>query len=607
MFGAWEHRWIADDGLIVLRTVRNLLAGNGPVFNMGERVEANTSTAWTYLVFALAWLTGLRLEYLVLGLALALSAAGLLFAMAGSRRFWGSGSGLLLPAGALVYIATDPARDFATSGLENSLSLFWLGLLWFSLMWLAERWARGEPPRTALGAVALFAGLAPLVRPELALVGGAVLLLMVLAPVGWPNRFLITAAAGALPVGYQIFRMGYYGALVPTPAIAKDASGSKWSQGWHYLLDFVGPYWLWLPVLLVAALLAAVLAGRRGGEGRQAAPAHWATRKSVLASVLSGFGVIEALYWVHEGGDFMHGRVLLAPLFCALLPIMVIPVRFPWSARSPALSGARVRSASPAHVAPFRLGSHPRGVPREVLVQIIPALLWAGIAGWALFAALGAHRGDPTAVNEYGIVDERRFYSANTGHAHPILAEDYLDYPRMHGLVEAVRDNPTGGVLFPGWDADWVLDPLPDPPLRGQPYRTTVYFLNLGMSSMNLPLNVRVLDQMGLAYPLASHTERIPNGRLGHDKLLFGDWVIADAGGADDHPYLPAQFDSIWVRQAREALTCPETVELLDSYRAPLTWERFKQNLKHSLKLTGYRIDRVPKYELQRCGLPPVQ
>ena len=26
--GAWERRWIADDGLIVLRTVRNLLAGN---------------------------------------------------------------------------------------------------------------------------------------------------------------------------------------------------------------------------------------------------------------------------------------------------------------------------------------------------------------------------------------------------------------------------------------------------------------------------------------------------------------------------------------------------------------------------------------------------
>ncbi|PRC60136.1 hypothetical protein C6A85_19870, partial [Mycobacterium sp. ITM-2017-0098] len=50
-WGAWQRRWIADDGLIVLRTVRNLLAGNGPVFNAGERVEANTSTVWSYLMY----------------------------------------------------------------------------------------------------------------------------------------------------------------------------------------------------------------------------------------------------------------------------------------------------------------------------------------------------------------------------------------------------------------------------------------------------------------------------------------------------------------------------------------------------------------------------
>ncbi len=42
-WGAWQRRWIADDGLIVLRTVRNLLAGNGPVFNaMRDSVLAGT-------------------------------------------------------------------------------------------------------------------------------------------------------------------------------------------------------------------------------------------------------------------------------------------------------------------------------------------------------------------------------------------------------------------------------------------------------------------------------------------------------------------------------------------------------------------------------------
>ena len=34
---------------------------------------------------------------------------------------------IMLPAGALVYIAVPPARDFATSGLESGLVLAYLG------------------------------------------------------------------------------------------------------------------------------------------------------------------------------------------------------------------------------------------------------------------------------------------------------------------------------------------------------------------------------------------------------------------------------------------------------------------------------------------------
>ena len=142
-WGAWERRWIADDGLIVLRTVRNLLAGNGPVFNAGERVEANTSTIWTYLIYLGGWIGGpVRLEYVALALALVLSVAGVAMAMLGAGRLYAPGLGgrraLLLPAGALVYIAVPPARDFATSGLENCLVLAYLGLLW----WMMVCWSQ---------------------------------------------------------------------------------------------------------------------------------------------------------------------------------------------------------------------------------------------------------------------------------------------------------------------------------------------------------------------------------------------------------------------------------------------------------------------------------
>ena len=86
-WGAWQRRWIADDGLIVLRTVRNLLAGNGPVFNAGERVETNTSTLWTFLTYFGGLIGGpVRLEYVALTLALCLSVAGVVLANARHRK-----------------------------------------------------------------------------------------------------------------------------------------------------------------------------------------------------------------------------------------------------------------------------------------------------------------------------------------------------------------------------------------------------------------------------------------------------------------------------------------------------------------------------------------
>ena len=248
-WGAWQRRWIADDGLIVLRTVRNLLAGNGPVFNKGERVEANTSTVWTYLVTLGGWIGGsTQLEYVALALALTLSVLGIVLAMLGTGRLYAPGlrgrRALLLPAGALVYIAIPPARDFATSGLENGLVLAYLGLLW----WMMVCWSqalrlptvpRGRarlPERNATsrvfdGSLAFVAGLSVLVRPELALIGGLALVMMLVAARGWRRRLLIVVAGGLLPVAYQVFRMGYYGLLVPGTAIAKDASGSKWHAG----------------------------------------------------------------------------------------------------------------------------------------------------------------------------------------------------------------------------------------------------------------------------------------------------------------------------------------------------------------------------------------
>lgn len=597
-WGAWQRRWIADDGLIVLRTVRNLLAGNGPVFNEGERVETNTSTAWTYLTYAGGWVGGpMRLEYVALALALGLSVLGIAFVMLGTGRLFAPSlrgrRAIMLPAGALAYVALPPARDFATSGLETGLTLAYLGLLW----WMMVCWSqpvRGRPDgRVFTGALAFVAGFSVLVRPELALMGGLALIMMLVAARTWRRRVLIVVAGGALPVASEIFRMGYYGLLVPGTALAKDAAGDKWSQGVTYLSNFDAPYAVWVPLVLFVPLGALVLAARRrpsflrpvlAPDYGRAARAVQSPPAVVAFELVSG--LLQALYWIRQGGDFMHGRVLLAPLFCLLAPVAVIPVLIPDGKDYSRETGYWVAGAAGA--------------------------LWLGIVGWSLWAANSPGMGDDaTRVTYSGIVDERRFYAQATGHAHPLTAADYLGYPRMAAILAALDNTPEGALLLPSGNyTQWDLVPMTQPPPGGTPGRGqvkpqhTVFFTNLGMVGMNVGLDVRVIDQIGLANPLAQHTERLKHGRIGHDKNLFPDWVIADGPWVKIYPGIPGYLDANWVAQAVAALKCPETDAVLASVRAPMTLHRFLSNVLHAYEFTKYRIDRVPLYELARCGLP---
>ena len=633
-WGAWERRWIADDGLIVLRTVRNLLAGNGPVFNAGERVEANTSTVWTYLVYLGALVGGpVRMEYVALVLALVLSVLGVVFAMLGAARLYAPSlrgrRALMLPAGVLVYIAVPPARDFATSGLENGLVLAYLGLLWWMMVCWSQALRAPSPARAALpvfrgGAptirrqpvrppplhpqprstvsgffdvtLAFVAGMSVMVRPELALVGGLALVMMLIAARDWRRRGLIVLAGGLVPVGYEIFRMGYYGLLFPGTALAKDASGAKWPQGFVYLANFNGPYLLWAPAILLAGLAVVVMVtrGRPWGIRHTVAPGSgWTARivqspQAVVVFMLVS-GVLQALYWIRQGGDFMHGRVLLTPLFCMVAPIAVIPLVLPDGTRMARGAGYLFVGAT--------------------------SVLWASIAGWSLWVANSNGMGsDATRVTYSGIVDERRFYAQATGNANPLTAADYLDYPRMRAVMTALNNTPDGALLLPSgnydqWDVVPAIPPPPPPPdapadanrVRNGPH--TVFFTNLGMLGMNVGLDVRVIDQIGLANPLAAHTARLEDGRIGHDKNLFPDWAVAEGPFLKTRPFIPPYIDEDWIVQAEAALECPSTDAMLNSVRGPMGPRRFLSNLLHAYELTQYRIDRVPLYELDRCGL----
>ncbi|QDR77450.1 hypothetical protein [Corynebacterium sanguinis] len=532
-WGGWTRRWISDDGLIVLRTVRNILVGNGPVFNVGERVEANTSTLWQYAISAAAWLTGARLEAVAMWLALAFTVAACAVATWATGRFWAD---TVLPFGVIIYLALPPARDFATSGLEWGLSIFWFAVWWALLV----RWARpvGGVQSTQVGYfLAFWCGLSWLVRPELALYGGVTGIVLLAASPGKWWRILLVAIP--LPAAYQIFRMGYYGLLTPHTAVAKSASDSAWGQGFVYLWDFVGPYALWL---VIAAVLAIGIVLMRGAHGRE--------RTIVLLTL--GCGVVHVLYVLRVGGDFMHGRMLLLPLFALLLPVMVVPLT------------------------------------RRIGAVVLVVALWAG----AIVAKSHPYDPDSLAPDGTWIVDERGFWAWATKHDPgdaPKYAEDFLAWELMsnwpQALEESHRLNAAQMEIGQTDEEPATFFWYPRPRTQAQTdlnnLPLSLYLLNLGMTSMNSGLDTRVLDTVGLATPLAARMPRDPEGRIGHDKWLPFTWQIADT--AVDVDALPEGVDKQGVLQARAALRTPEIRELLASSREPMSPGRFAKNIAFAL------------------------
>ena len=584
----WELRWVNEDGFIYFRVVDHLLAGDGPVFNAGERIEAYTSPAWLALLAVAGGLLPFAgLEWISVVLGVALSGAGLGAACAGAlrldRALAPDARRLLLPLGALVIAATPAFWGFVTSGLETSLVFAWLGVSFFALTRLvgagegvaaAEEPARADgsetsvrsgatPPRLAL---AVLLGLGPLVRPDLAPFSACfVLALLFVCRAVRPRAAVgLIAAALALPVAHQLFRMGYFAALVPSTALAKEAGLAFWTRGLGYLGDLVLTYALPLPLAVLGWLgWRRAAPAWREGRGRAVAVA--------AAPVLGA--LLHVVYVVRLGGDYMHGRMLLPSLFAVLMPVAVVAL--------------------------------PR---RRALAAALTAaiVLWAGVAALALRAPsqFGPEAG------RWQVLDQRAKQRDTPTHPYPVTLADHDALPlsqpsvgyRARALAEPGRtilslDAPVAGRRT----ADGVVPvqrPLPLD-LRADPAVSApvvIFTGSIGRLGYAAGPEVRIADRLGLADPLAARLRLAPErtARAGHEKLLPDAWFLARFAdpaavrasrrfGAD--PRIPA---------ARAALGCGELARLLEAVNGPLTPARFVENLAAAIDLHSLRVPGDP-------------
>jgi hypothetical protein len=263
---------MVDDAYITFRYARNLVEGQGFVYNPGEHVLGTTTPLFTLLLAGLALLTGSR-DFPALALAVnALAGAvsvGLLYLL--GRQF--AGHTAPAAAAAVLWAVAPYSVTFAVGGMETDLTVALL--LAASYAHLTRR------PR----AMAVLSALALLARPDTAVLLGLLWLDLVLARpfdraqgkrrIPWPEGLI----ALALLAPWLAFGTLYFGSPLTNSMAAKSVTYLlRPTEGLVRLIQhystpffedaFLGPPWrlIGFAVYLLLCGLGGLRAIRRDGR-----------------------------------------------------------------------------------------------------------------------------------------------------------------------------------------------------------------------------------------------------------------------------------------------------------------------------------------------------
>jgi hypothetical protein len=214
---AWE------DYYITYRSSHNLVAGQGLVYQAGERVETFTSPLGVLLPALGLWSTGSDAGALWFFRAIGVAALGLAAALVVRVLRQQELQSLALTAALVLAFFDSKTVSFAVNGMETGLLVFFTALVWHEL-------TRLDTPRFGW----LAAGLAGLqwTRPDgfipaLAMLAGAWLFIVrARAPADrrqwWRATGRAVAIGGAVYAPWFLWAWCYYGSPVPQTIIAKS-------------------------------------------------------------------------------------------------------------------------------------------------------------------------------------------------------------------------------------------------------------------------------------------------------------------------------------------------------------------------------------------------
>ncbi len=310
---------LAEDAFISFRYSQNLAEGNGLVFNAGERVEGYSNFLWVVLVAIPHWLVGANIIFTARALGILCALATVVVAYLLAMRITGSGG-----AGVLAATITAVSSSFAAygpSGLETPL----FGLLALSALLAVQA--------NRMLVAGLLVALVTMTRPDgvvLAVVIGLWLLVRVVRKQAtWVSLAGYVAGAAALVVPWTVWRVAYYGYLMPNALAAKSGASLRWQLevGWNYLVGFAVAA---QAVLVFVPIAIFVLASRRRQIDERARSVVW-----LLFTLAIGY----LAFFTVTGGDWMPAFRFFAPV----LPLLAVALAAVW-----ALAGPDARRAEPA-------------------------------------------------------------------------------------------------------------------------------------------------------------------------------------------------------------------------------------------------------------------
>ena len=218
--------FVKDDAYISFRYAHNLVAGEGLVFNPGERVEGFTNFLW---VLVIAPFEAMRLDLFqvteIIGSALVLGV--LVQATWASFHVMGGPRRDMSHLWAGLWIATSSSLGmWATSGMEQPLAML-LPLAGAYLLWTS--WDDEAQTRRAAASGVLI-GLGCMTRPEIHLIGillGLPLVWRILRDrrLGPIAKYWFAGLLG-ITVPFHLFRLWYFGSLLPNTYFVKTGGGS---------------------------------------------------------------------------------------------------------------------------------------------------------------------------------------------------------------------------------------------------------------------------------------------------------------------------------------------------------------------------------------------